>query len=416
MKQGARGQVYTVDGVDQAGRGIQKHPLVLVRLQQNVHLQRQYVAQLPWWRHPLLGCVMSIPLVGLCLLIPFAEQYITGRSAPLFFGAPFFLVTVLVALLWGGGAAIFSILVGAIALDYFFLSPTYTFMVGDWRDLVPLLPYLLAELFVALITVQREGARRRALFAEQEMQARADELERANNDLEKSNQLKDIFFSRASHELKTPLTAIRGQTQIAQKRLMKVAMSSPDLEVVRNSLEKIEGQTQRLHALVDDLLDLGMLSVGKMQLNMKRCDLVEICHEIVEEQRTLSGRSIDFAVPAPHLKAHVDGERLGQVMTNLVTNAIKYSTDGTTIQVHMLQQDKTVQIQVHNEGQAIPSEQQQNIFEPFYRASNAYNSAKQGWGLGLAICKDIIERHDGRIWVESEEGLGTTFFVELPVK
>ncbi len=395
--------------VSQAPR---QRPLLLVRLQQDARMQRRYVAQLPWWRHPFVGYSISMPLTALGLLLPLGERYFTGHTN--FLGTSSFLVTVVIALFWGSGPAVFSILLGLLALDYFFMPPYNQFTIESWRQALPLAPFFVGELIVALITAQRELARRRALFAEQEIQAHADQLEEINSQLRQTNQIKDVFFSRASHELKTPLTTIRGQSQLALRRLAKVPKSS-EIEQVRDALEKIEDQTRRLHALIDDLLDIGMLSAGKIKLRLKRCNVGDICREVVEDQRALSGRTIDLELPRTAVVLRsADCERLTQVLINLITNAIKYSAEGSRVCVRVLPQNARVTIEIHNEGTPIPQEQQENIFEPFYRAGNAQSSSKQGWGLGLAICKDIIERHNGHIRVSSTPQEGTTFCVELP--
>ncbi len=341
------------------------------------------------------------------------EHMLTGNNS--FLGTPFFLVTIVVALFWGAGPALCSILLAALAIDYYFLPPTGQFDAKNWTDIAPLVPYMIAAISIALITAQRERARQRALFAEQEAQEYAKELEEINAQLRQANQLKDIFFSSASHELKTPLTTIQGQAQIGLRRLAKISAPPPQLEPVQNSLQKIDEQTHRLHGLVDDLLDLGMLSAGKMKLRRNRCNLGDICREIVNDQRLLSGRTIELDLPEPDVVLQADRERLNQVLQNLVTNAIKYSTEGSTVSVRVLLQPSTVQIQVHNQGPVIPPEQRESIFEPFYRAPNSHTARKEGWGLGLAISRDIIERHNGHIWVESSASSGTTFFVELPL-
>ena len=385
----------------------QRRPLLLVRLAQNAQKRRRYIAQLPWWRHPIVGYLLSIPLSALALMVP----WLIGPNY--FLGAPFFLVTVLVALLWGTGPAIFSVLLGVIALDYFFIPPP-GISLKNWDALLPFTPYFVAELFVALITAQREAARQRALFAEQEIQEHADELEQINRQLGQANQLKDMFLSRASHELKTPLTTIRGQAQIGLRRLEKQPELPGELGVVHAALQRVEEQSYRLQTLIDDLMDLSVLSTGKVKLRLKRCDLNNLCRQIVEDQRLLSGRTIELELPENPVILRIDSDRLSQVITNLLTNAIKYSTENSAVQVQVVQQPAGALIKVHNVGSVIPPQQQKDIFEPFYRASNAQSSAKQGWGLGLAICRDIVEQHNGSIWVESSKEAGTTFFVELP--
>jgi signal transduction histidine kinase len=199
------------------------------------------------------------------------------------------------------------------------------------------------------------------------------------------------------------------------RRLAKRPELPSEQEPLRTVLERVDQQTHRLHGLVDDLLDLSILSTGKMALHYSHCDVGEMCREVLAEQRSLSSRTIQLDVPPSSVLMQADCERLSQVVINLVNNAIKYSLEDSAVQVQVNRRNDTAIIQVHNEGRAIPQEQQANIFEPFYRTPDAQSSSKKGWGLGLAISREIVERHGGRIWVESTEEHGTTFFVELPV-
>ena len=124
---------------------------------------------------------------------------------------------------------------------------------------------------------------------------------------------------------------------------------------------------------------------------------------------------IELELPSKNVIVRADRERLAQVVINLVTNAIKYSPSESIVRLCISQEASNILLTVHNEGAPIPEDQQQSIFEPFYRATNAQASTKQGWGLGLAICKDIVERHNGRIWVESTVEAETNFYVKLPL-
>ncbi len=389
-------------------------PLVLMSLQQRTEMRKRYIAQMPKWRHPLVGCVFSVPVVGLAIsLVLLEEKLIHDFYFP---GAPLFLAIVLVALMWGTGPALFSVFLSTLALEYFYLPPLVQFNLGNWPGVLQILPFFLAGIVIAIISGQREVARRRALFAEQGLQEHANELERTNQELEQANRLKDQFLSMASHELKTPITAIRGQAQIMLRRLSKQKELPGEFSDVRTALEKIDEQTYRLTALVDDLLDLSSIRSGKIELRFSRCDVRDICSSVVEDQRLLSGRSIELEVPPAPVMLDVDSDRLSQVVTNLVANAIKYSPDESPVRVSVGQRDKVALIEVHDRGQGIPKDQQKRIFETFYRSPDAEAARKSGWGLGLAICKDIVERHAGCIWCESQVGEGSTFFVELPLK
>ena len=137
---------------------------------------------------------------------------------------------------------------------------------------------------------------------------------------------------------------------------------------------------------------------------------------MIEDQQLLSHRDIRLTVASDKMLLLVDCDRIAQVMVNLVSNALKYSPEGTPVEVDIDSQQGNALIQVHDHGKGISKDQQEHIFETFYRTPDAQSSAKFGLGLGLAISKDIVERHGGRIWCESQVGKGSIFFVDLPLK
>ena len=391
---------------------------VLARSKQKVRRGTDKYMRTPWWRLPPLGYILTFPLVGLALLIPFGFRHL--GIYPAFLDTPLVLVTLIIALIWGTEPAVLSILLGTMAFDIYFLSDKSQLLQG-WNQSIPLVPFVLAQIIMVVLAAQRERGRRSIEVAQEELKSYAgqlewvnQELEQANDQLEDANRLKDQFLSMASHELKTPITTIRGQAQLGMLRLKKQTELSPELESARAALERIEQHTYRLNSLVDDLLDLSILSSGKIKLRATRCDLGEVCREVIGEQQSLSGRTIELELPPSPVLVLADCERIGQVITNLVSNAIKYSTENSTIRVGVSQSQGKVIVQVHNEGTPIPKELQANLFEPFYRTPAAQSSSKKGWVLGLAISKQIVERHGGRIRVESSQGKGTTFSIELP--
>ena len=178
---------------------------------------------------------------------------------------------------------------------------------------------------------------------------------------------------------------------------------------------QIAEQAHRLTALVNDLLDVSRIQAGRLELRLAACDLVELCQQAVEEQRMSTERHIDLDVPAEPVLVLADSERLGQVFQNLLGNALKYSDPQTRVQVTLTRRDGQAQVQVQDQGVGIKSDEVPLIFERFYRASTARAGKERGLGLGLAICKEIVERHQGRIWAASEEGQGSTFAFELPL-
>ena len=361
------------------------------------------VTQLLWWRSQFIGYPVSVLLVSLAVFLSYILK--SFASAPYFLGQPFIFVTVAIALLWGTGPVLLAIVLDYIAIDIFIVSPFRVFVIEGWGDVITFGPFILAQLMIAFLTVQGESRRRHLFKAKKDVEAEAYELERANR-------FKSLFLSIASHELKTPITAIRAQAQLALRRSARSQQTVSERPALSTHLEKIEAETHRLQTLVDDLLDLGSIDSGKISLQFAECDLGSLCRKVVEDQQTLSGRRIDLEIPPDPILLQADGRRLTQVIINLVTNAVKYSPENMLIQASARQNQTYATLQVHNDGSVIPQEYQQHIFEPFYRLP----SNEQGWGLGLPICKEIVEGHSGRIWVESSEEKGTTFFVELPYR
>jgi signal transduction histidine kinase len=168
-------------------------------------------------------------------------------------------------------------------------------------------------------------------------------------------------------------------------------------------------------ALVNDLLDINILRSGKMPMRLAPCDHCVLCWRVIEEQRALTCRQIEVKLSSCPLVVQIDEERISQVIINLFSNALKYSPASTVIRVEVCQRSEEAILAVHNDGSVLSKEQQKTIFEPFSRGPEAQSSAISGWGLGLAICKEIVERHGGHLWVESSEEMGTTFFVALPL-
>ncbi|HVB75523.1 MAG TPA: HAMP domain-containing sensor histidine kinase [Ktedonobacteraceae bacterium] len=381
--------------------------------------QKRDSSLLPWWRLPPVGYIATFPLVGLSLVIPFVLRHLHVYNP--FLDTPTILVTLIIAIIWGTEPAVLALLLGTATFDIYFLPPYDTFAL-EWPSLLPLATFIVAEIIIVFLAAQRERGRRHIQFARQELALYAGELEQvnqelaaSNQELEKANTLKDHFLSMASHELKTPITSIRGQAQLGMRRVARQGELPSELAPLSTVLESINQQTHRLQSLVDNLLDLSILRSGKMTLRVSPYDLGDLCREVVTEQQTLAGRTIELELPATPVVLQGDNERLSQVVTNLVANAIKYSPDNSPVQVSISQAGEIALIQVHNDGPAIPQEQQANIFEPFYRTPDAQSSSKKGWGLGLAISKQIVERHEGHIGVESFEEKGTTFCIELPL-
>lgn len=222
---------------------------------------------------------------------------------------------------------------------------------------------------------------------------------------------KDEFLAIASHELKTPVTSIKAYGQVLQKMLRREGNVK-----AATHLEKMDAQIDKLTNLIGDLLDVTKIQSGKLQFNEEEFDFNLLVKEIVEEvQRTTEKHQIKAELV--NLKFITgDKERIGQVLTNLLTNAIKYSPHSQKINVSSTADSNCVTLCVRDYGVGIPKENQTKVFEQFYRVSGPGKETFPGLGLGLYITSEIIKRQGGRVWVESEEGKGSTFCFTLPLE
>lgn len=232
----------------------------------------------------------------------------------------------------------------------------------------------------------------------------------AIKDLERA---REEFLSSASHDLKAPLTSIRGQAQLAQRRLSHI--DSPEVSAVARQLGLIDAGTGRMLALINELVDVARTDLGGgLDLDRRTVDLIALARGVVAQQTDLTTHRIVVDTALPELEAAVDIARIERVMANLISNAVKYSPDGGDITVKVAREDDMVAIAVSDHGMGIPAADAPRVFERFYRAANVAGQIA-GTGIGLASVRQIVERHGGRIAVESAEGVGSTFTVRLPL-
>jgi signal transduction histidine kinase len=189
------------------------------------------------------------------------------------------------------------------------------------------------------------------------------------------------------------------------------------MDRAQRHLSSIARAADRLGNLIEDLLDVSRLRTGQLQLRQQMLDLTRLVHEILERYRTTElGHTFSVSVPDNEVMVFADALRLEQVLDNFLSNAVKYSPSGGEIEVCVRSDDDGVLLTVQDHGIGLPSGQETRIFEVFGRASNAAAQQIQGLGLGLAICRQLIEAHGGRIWAYSAgEDLGTTISAWLPV-
>jgi len=218
------------------------------------------------------------------------------------------------------------------------------------------------------------------------------------------------FTSDASHELRTPVSVILTQTQTALSR----ERTSPEY---RETLEACQRAARRMRTLTESLLELARLDAGQEPMKRECFDLPRVARECVEMVRPLAAeRGIQIHCEVPPLECLGDAGRIGQVVTNLLTNAIHFNRDQGEVRLSARAEDGAVLLAVADTGQGIPAEDVPHLFERFYRADKSRSRIQGRNGLGLAICKAIVDAHSGSIEVSSRPGVGSTFTVRLPLK
>lgn len=374
-------------------------------------LYHQYVANLPKWRRPVVGYISAIPILLCTFFLAVFLQQVLQRFI---FPATFLLFALLlVALVWGTGPALFMLVVGIMLLHYFFIPILDQIDLRN-DDIVQVIPLFVIGVIILLVIRQREQSCMKVRAVSEQLERYAGELEAVNSRLEHENRQKESFLSTASHELKNPVTTIRGYSQYLQRRLAKQS-TVMDIQDLAPAFQRIDEQTSRLTFLIDQLLGVHAFRTPKTPLRRRVYDLNELCQSIIGDQCLLTGRDVVFFPLNEPLELPMDVDRMTQVVVNLVSNALKYSPQDRPVEVCVGRNAECALLQVKDYGYGIAPDELSQIFDPFYRTPKARSSEASGLGLGLAICKDIIDQHGGRIWCKSELGAGTTFCVELPL-
>ena len=219
--------------------------------------------------------------------------------------------------------------------------------------------------------------------------------------------LKSELISTVSHEIRTPLTSVLGFTELLIERDLST-------EIQQKYLKMIHQESNRLKNLINDFLDIQKIEEKKADFNFVEVDIVKIAQEVVDLYQTHAERNFKFELSAEKIIVTADSNKLKQVLTNLISNAVKYSTTDTTIKIKINEQQELVQVAVQDQGMGISKEDYDNLFNKFYRTKQVVKNQIEGTGLGLAICKKIVETHGGSIWVESELNKGSTFYFTIP--
>jgi signal transduction histidine kinase len=229
--------------------------------------------------------------------------------------------------------------------------------------------------------------------------------------LRDADRRKDEFLATLAHELRNPLAPIQNSLQILK-------MPRVDAPTVQRTREMMERQVHHLVRLVDDLLDVSRISRGQIELQKERVEVANVVARAIETVDPLLAERrhrLTVLVPESGLTVYVDPARMGQVIANLLTNAAKYSEPGSEITVRAERDEQWVRISAEDRGIGIAADMMPHVFEPFAQERSAVRRSRGGLGLGLAIVRNLVEHHGGKVTVRSEGlGLGSTFCVELP--
>lgn len=228
------------------------------------------------------------------------------------------------------------------------------------------------------------------------------------SDLERAEQLRRNMVADVAHELRTPLSNIRGYLEAMRERVIK-----PDVNTIRS----LDEEAILLSRLVDDLQELSLAEAGELKLIYQEEDITELIRRTVaamQGQATVKGVSISIDLPDRLPPANIDRQRIGLVLRNLLENAVAHTVEGDAITVSAEQRDKWIEVAVSDTGEGIPAEDLPNVFERFYRVDKSRARATGGSGLGLTIAKRLVEAHGGKIDVQSKLGEGSCFSFTIP--
>ncbi|UKT62977.1 sensor histidine kinase [Pedobacter mucosus] len=227
-------------------------------------------------------------------------------------------------------------------------------------------------------------------------------------EIKKEEERKAAFVSMVSHELKTPLTSFTAYVQLLLRRAIK-----ENDDFATNALNRAEMQANKMASLLSDFLNEAKYNEGKVVLHKEDFDISELISEVKDDAQFVFGNGLNLSIDCEPVSVFGDRYKIGQVFTNLISNAIKYSPDGGNILIRCTRQEDKVQVSVTDKGMGINALDQQRLFERFYRVNDNKLSEVRGFGIGLYLVSEILRYHNSAINVISEEGKGSTFSFAL---
>ncbi len=375
-----------------------------VTIQPQANQHKPVPVQIPFWRRSYIGYLVCLPLVGLAMLGSILEQQLGLHSY--FSSAPLLLAVVVIALLWGTGPALLAIVASILVLDYIVVPSTSSFDLHTWDGLLQVIPFMLSGALIAIITAQRETARRRALEAEQEVDSYADKLEL-------DNRLLNEVMVEANRELDASLQDITQDVQVLRHHFPVWQELASDRDEVQQALEQIDVQTSRLQALNASLLSLTNDRASEIGTLPIPYDLCAACRALSSDLSHYEGRTIEMEAPSHPIMVHVDHKDLRQVMVHVVRHVLKHSSPDGIVQVGVSQDKEHIHIQVHEvEAKRTQAHEQ---YQPESRQSDLHPESRNESDLWYVLSQTIVEWYNGRIrHMVSSDGVGCCCSIVLP--
>ncbi len=357
--------------------------------------------------------LVSVLLSLTTLLLQFYLSPILGKEI-------FFLLAltpIIIACFIGGLAGgLLTTTLSAIGFIYYHFAEIIPYSENHFIEIIQLAIYITEGILISIVVEKNQKNKQFDQYLKREKEfakliiTEHEAVEQANQEIK----ARDEFLSIASHELKNPLTTMLLQIQSTLHNIKNTSLANFSVQNLLIMLEGIEQQTQRLSKMINDLLNVSLITTGRIDLETQKLDLAQTTKNVVSNYSTKlarDGRTVKLETDN-EIIGNWDKVRIEQVITNLIDNAIKYG-DGKPIEVKVTKNGSSASLAVKDQGIGIPEEKQKAIFDRFKRGVSAKEF--EGLGVGLYITKQIIIAHKGKIDIISKPGLGTTFIVELPV-
>jgi K+-sensing histidine kinase KdpD len=313
----------------------------------------------------------------------------------------FLLVVLAAATRWGLVEAIAGSVFATLCFNYFFLPPVGTLTIADPQNWVALFVFLIVSIVASQLS---ERTRRMALES-----ARAMEMAAQAELVRQKEEFKSTLLDALAHDLKTPLTSVKASASALLENAASLSASQREL------ISIVSEESDRLNRLVTEVLEMSRTEAGKLRLNREGCVVENLLQGALQQsKRQLEGREIQLQITPQLPYVSADAELIRTVLRTLLDNAAKYSFPGQPICISAEKDDRGLRISVTDRGPGLSEEDLTHVFERYYRGAAAQADVR-GMGIGLAIARDIVRAHGGKIWAESSPGQGSRFSFTLPV-